>query len=286
MGHVGFDVMSETNTEPLHASSQQSDAQALKQLREECAARDNYLSVVSHELRTPLQSILGWVRLLRAGKLDTGHTERALETIERAARNQARMIEDLLDVSRLISGTVYIEPRPVELNDVLRQTMESEPFKAAGSEIQLSSSLPAEFPVNADPLRLRRALTLLLQYALHHRRCPQPEVTANHESPLQLNAERIDSGGRECIRFHVQIRTTLDPAACDTLFNELIWDSGTPEHPNLGPGLALVRRTAELHGGSASARVPGNAEPHEFLFEVQIPRGELDDAGEADAITQ
>src|SRR5206468_1493958 len=100
-------------TEELRAEALEREQEARRELEAASRAKDEFLAMVSHELRTPLNSMLGWVRLLRTGKLDPETVERAIETIERNVKSQAQLIDDLLDVSRIISGKLRINPQPI-----------------------------------------------------------------------------------------------------------------------------------------------------------------------------
>jgi signal transduction histidine kinase len=130
-------------------------------------AKDEFLSVLSHELRTPLNAMLGWVRMLKAGVLDAENSERALEVIERNTRLQSSLIEDLLDVSRIISGKMRIETELVDLVSVVQTVSETTKPLADAKAITFRFTRGAE-PVflNADPVRLQQVVSNLLQNSI------------------------------------------------------------------------------------------------------------------------
>src|SRR5262249_43403795 len=122
-------------------------------------AKDEFLATVSHELRTPLTSMLGWTRLLRSGKLDKTNTARALETIERNTKLQAQIIEDLLDVSRIITGKLRLNLRPVDLVSIIDLTVNSVRPSAEVKEIRIQTVLDSSSTiVSGDPDRLQQII--------------------------------------------------------------------------------------------------------------------------------
>src|SRR5213078_4327143 len=130
-------------------------------------AKDEFLATLSHELRTPLSSILGWVRLLRSGTLDPAGARRGLEVIERNTRTLAQLIEDLLDVSRIITGKLRLEVRPINLASVIVAAMEAVQTAADAKGIRLEASLdPSMGPITADPDRLQQVVWNLLTNAI------------------------------------------------------------------------------------------------------------------------
>ena len=126
------------------------DAEALSR------AKDEFVATVSHELRTPLNAIYGWVSLLKSGQLDPARQGHALEVIERNTRAQAQLIDDLLDMSRMIRGTLRLEMRPVRLSDILEAAVDSVRPTAAARQISLSVHAGSEAVVSADPGRLQQ----------------------------------------------------------------------------------------------------------------------------------
>ncbi len=136
-------------------------------LAEADEAKDRFLAVVSHELRSPLHAILGWTQVLRCGKRDEALIERALDTIERNARAQAHLIDDLLDVSRIIAGKLRLDPRPIELRPVIEAALDVVRPAAEARRIRLVSELDAPVGrVLGDPTRLQQVMWNLLANAV------------------------------------------------------------------------------------------------------------------------
>ena len=222
-------------------------------------AKDEFLATLSHELRTPLQAILGWVRMLRSGSLDETVAARALETIERNARLQARLVDDLLDVSRIVSGKVQLEMRDVELPLVVDAAVESLRTMAYARRIRLNVLVdPAVGAVSGDPDRLQQVVWNLLSNAI--KASPDGGKVEVRVEPAASARGRIsvtDSGkGMDpALLGHVFDRFTRGPSA------------GRP-HGGLGLGLAIVRNLVELHGGTIEAQSTENAGSR---FVVELP---------------
>src|SRR5262249_29060750 len=147
--------------------------------------KDEFLATVSHELRTPLTAILGWATLLRAGGLGAKQSELALETIERNAKTQAELVEDLLDVSRIITGKLRLDVRPVRLPSVVESAVRSVAPAAEAKGIRIQTVIdPNAGPVSGDPARLQQVLWNLLSNAINF--TPQG-------GRVQVRLERINS---------------------------------------------------------------------------------------------
>jgi len=155
---------------------QAEEARAEMLLREQAAradaeqanrTKDEFLATLSHELRTPLSAILGWSHLVRTGKLDEPQLSRAFETIERNARSQSQLIDDLLDVSRIITGKLQIEPRPVDLCRIIEDVLEGVRPAVEAKNIQLETGLKAAGSfVAGDANRLQQVFWNLLSNAI------------------------------------------------------------------------------------------------------------------------
>jgi signal transduction histidine kinase len=138
-----------------------------RELREANKAKDEFLATVSHELRTPLTAILGWAKLLRSGKLDDTASARALDTIERNAKSQAQIIEDILDVSRIITGKLRLDVRNVELVPIIETAIDAVSPAADAKGIRIHSALdPNAGPILGDPDRLQQVVWNLLSNAI------------------------------------------------------------------------------------------------------------------------
>ena len=222
--------------------------------------KDEFLATLSHELRTPLTAMLGWARLLRSGELDADTAARAVETIESNARLQAQLIEDLLDVSRIILGKLPLGVRPVELALVTEAALDAVRPAAAAKSIRLSRVLdPATGLVSGDPDRLQQVVWNLLSNAV--------KFTPS-KGQVEIRLERVG-------RF-AQITVSDTGKGISAEFLPFVFDrfrqadsSSTRLHGGLGLGLALVRHLVELHGGSVHAASAGEGEG--ATFSVQLP---------------
>jgi signal transduction histidine kinase len=222
--------------------------------------KDEFLATLSHELRTPLNAILGWVQVLRTGKLDAAAGARALETIERNSRAQAQLIADLLDVSRIITGKLRLDFKPVELPRIIDAALDSVRPAADAKDIQLTVSLePLGSPVLGDSDRLQQVVWNLLSNAIKFTpRGGEVEVRVRESRPnavLQVS----DTG--------VGIRPDFLPYVFDR-FRQA--DGAlTRTHGGLGLGLSIVRHLVELHGGTVEVESAG--EGRGATFSVQLP---------------
>ena len=223
--------------------------------------KDEFLATVSHELRTPLNAMLGWATLLRGKQLDAATQQRALETIERNARAQNQLIDDLLDVSRIITGKLRLDVRPVVLVSVLEVAIDSIRPAAEAKGIRLQSLLdPAAGPISGDPDRLQQVFWNLLSNAVKF---------TPKGGRIQLRLERINS--------HVEITVSdtgqgISPEFLPYVFDRLQQaDSTTTRtHGGLGLGLAIVRHLVELHGGHVQVASAGEGQGTTFLVNLPI----------------
>jgi signal transduction histidine kinase/ActR/RegA family two-component response regulator len=247
-------------------------AEAARAAAEEAnRTKDVFLGIVSHELRTPLTPILAWARLLRQGKLDEEATRHALETIERSAKCQAQIIDDLLEVSRIIAGKMRIEVSPVHLARVIEAAVEVMRPAAEAKAIQLQAVLDIEVgAVLGNAERLQQVVWNLLANAVKF--TPQGgrvEVRLGLRDSL---AEIVVSDTGQGIR----------PDFLPFVFERFRQaDSATTRgHGGLGLGLAIVRHLAEAHGGTVHAESPGPGQG--AVFTVKLPLMRAPTAGEAE----
>ena len=225
-------------------------------------AKDEFVATVSHELRTPLNAIYGWVALLKSAHLDAARQAHALDVIERNARAQAQLIEDLLDMSRVIRGTLRLEMRPVALSDVLEAAVDSARPTAAARQIALTVHDGPDAVASADHGRLQQVLWNLLSNAIKFTP-PGGHVDARIEVEGQEAVVRISDDGEG-----------IAPEFLPHVFDRFRQESGdiTRTHSGLGIGLALVRHLAELHGGTASARSAGKGQGSTFSVRLPLVR--------------
>ena len=239
------------------------DARALEESRRRLddanRAKDEFLATLSHELRTPLTAVLGWVRLLRSGTLDPASARRGPEIIERNTRVLAQLIEELLDVSRIITGKLRLDVRSVNLVSVVVAAMEAVQAAADAKGILLATNLdPYLGPVSADPDRLQQVVWNLLTNAIKF------TPTGGR---VDIRLERADSLARITVSDTGKgIRPDLLPFVFDRFRQE---ETSIGRRHGLGLGLAIVRHIVELHGGVARAESPG--ENRGATFTVDLP---------------
>ncbi|QYO64060.1 GAF domain-containing protein [Leptolyngbya sp. 7M] len=203
--------------------------------------KDEFLSICSHELRTPLNSILGWARLLRSRQFDEGTTARALETIERNAETQAQLIEDLLDISRIISGKLRLNVCPVDLTAVIFAAIDTVYLAAEAKAIQIKADLNSTVgPILGDRDRLQQIVWNLLSNAIKFTpRGGRVDVALKrHQAQVEIVVK--DTGQGIAPHFLPFIFDRFRQADSTT----------TRRYGGLGLGLAIVRHLVELHGGT------------------------------------
>ncbi|OLD94612.1 MAG: hypothetical protein AUG80_18310 [Candidatus Rokubacteria bacterium 13_1_20CM_4_68_9] len=236
---------SEAVRERLLAAEQALRAEAERSSR----MKDEFLAILSHELRTPLTSMLGWTRVLRARKLDEIATASALEVLERNTRLMAQLIDDLLDMSRIISGKLKIEQEPVDLVTVIEAALESVRPAADAKSLQIATVLdPATGPVWGDALRLQQVLWNLLSNAV---KFTPPKGKIEVSLCLENDHARItvtDTGSG--------IPLEILPRIFDR-FRQAEEPSTGRRHGGLGLGLAIAREVVERHGGTIVAESQG-----------------------------
>ncbi|MBD2233140.1 PAS domain S-box protein [Phormidium tenue] len=222
--------------------------------------KDEFLAVLSHELRSPLNPILGWVTILRSKQLDAARADQALETIERNAKLQAQLIEDLLDVSRILQGKLTLTVAPVNLVTTIEAAAETVRLAAEAKRIQMQTTLNAiEGQVLGDTNRLQQVIWNLLSNAVKF------TPAGGHVS---ITLEQVDT--------YAQIRVSdtgkgIHPDFLPHVFDYFRQEDGTTtrQFGGLGLGLAIVRQLTELHGGLVSADSPG--QDLGATFTVRLP---------------
>jgi CheY-like chemotaxis protein/nitrogen-specific signal transduction histidine kinase len=225
--------------------------------------KDEFLATVSHELRTPLNAMVGWARMLRAGKLDEDKVNHAIEIIDRNAKAQAKLIEDILDVSRIVAGKVRLDPLPVELRQIIEAAVDSIRPAADSKQVQLKLDLDSAMGmVSGDPARLQQVVWNLLSNAI--------KFTPN-DGQVEIQLKEIGA--------NVQISVSDTGEGIMAEFLPHIFDrfrqadsSTTRKHSGLGLGLAIVRHLVELHHGTVDAYSAGERQGARFTVTLPIMR--------------
>jgi signal transduction histidine kinase/CheY-like chemotaxis protein len=223
--------------------------------------KDEFLATVSHELRTPLTAILGWSHMLRGGRLDENTAARALDAIERNAQSQAQLVEDILDVSRVITGKLRLSVAPVDLSSVINAAIDSVQLAADSKGIRLEVTLdPSARHATGDASRLQQIVWNLLSNAIKF----------------------TDAGGRVGVRLErsgsfAQVRVSdtghgISPDFLPFIFDRFRQADGsiTRTHGGLGLGLAIVRNLVELHGGTVKAESAGEGFGATFIITLPL----------------
>ncbi|MEP0870782.1 ATP-binding protein [Trichocoleus desertorum AS-A10] len=250
----------EKQIQALNAELEQRVSARTEQLEAANRAKDEFLSILSHELRTPLNAMLGWARLLRSRQLNEAKAEHAIETIERNAKLQAQLIDDILDISRIIQGKLRLNVRPVELAAVVEAAIDVVRPAADAKAIRIQTILdPSAGSVSGDSDRLQQVMWNLLSNAV--------KFTPGG-GQVQVCLERINS--------HVEITVSDTGQGITADFLPYIFDrfsqsdsSTTRLQNGLGLGLAIVRTLVELHGGSVYAESTGDGQGS--TFKVNLP---------------
>lgn len=248
--------------------------------------KDEFLATLSHELRTPLSAMLGWAQLLRRRKLSPEDTAAGLEAIERNAKAQQKLIEDLLDMSRIVSGKVHLDVQPLRLPEVLHAALDVVRPMADAKRISIERDVELDVPaLNGDPGRLQQVLWNLLTNAIKFTPAGgRVRVTLRQEgSELMVSVADNGSG----------IPSSFLPFIFDR-FRQ--FDSSTTrKHGGLGLGLSIVKSLVEMHGGRIRAESPGEGQGATFTVHLPIPavastpapqRESADAAQPADAVSE
>jgi PAS domain S-box-containing protein len=233
---------------------------ARRQAEEASRLKDEFLATVSHEIRTPLNAILGWSQMLKSNKIHPDDMTAAIETIYRNAKSQAQLIEDILDVSRIITGKIRLEPRPISLAPLIQTAVESLRPAIEAKNISLQMRLDFEpRMVNADPNRFQQVVWNLVSNAIKF----TPE-----KGNVSIELESSDT--------RTKIIVSDTGKGIDAEFLPFVFErfrqadgSSTRKHGGLGLGLAIVRHIVELHGGSVE--VASEGEDKGTTFTVFLP---------------
>jgi PAS domain S-box-containing protein len=225
-------------------------------------AKDEFLATLSHELRTPLNAIIGWSRMLLDRTMDDRSTKHALEVIYRNASLQAQLVNDILDVSGIITGGLRIECRPTDLAAVIRAALDAVRLSAEAKGTRIRTNVPdSPVPIDGDAQRLQQVVWNLLANAVKFTPAGGlVEVTLTDDGGSQLEIRVQDNGAG------------IDPAFLPHVFERFRQADGSAsrQHGGLGLGLAIVRHLVELHGGTV--RVESGGLETGATFTVSLPR--------------
>lgn len=263
---VGASTIARDITERKRAEAErmkllEREREARQEAEEASRMKDEFLATVSHELRTPLNPILGWAYNLRSGEMEPDLVQEGLEAIERNARVQSKLVEDLLDVSRIIAGKLHLEVRLVSLQSVIEAAVDSVQLAAQAKRIGLELQFDPEVAgVMGDPGRLQQVFWNLLSNALKF----TPEG-----GKITVRLRMTDS--------HVEASVTDSGEGIPSDFIPYVFDrfrqadsSVTRKHGGLGLGLAIVRHLVELHGGTIHAESAGPGQGATFSLRLPV----------------
>jgi len=242
-----------------HAHLYQAEQSARIAAEDASRMKDEFLATVSHELRTPLNAIVGWSGMLRAGRLDQPTSKRAMEIIDRNARAQTQLIDDMLDVSRIITGKLRVHTGSVDLLLVIESAIDAIRPAINSKSITLDLSADPEVePVLGDPDRLQQVIWNLLSNAVKF-------TPANGHIDV-----RLQRSGAEA---EIVVRDTgqgISEAFLPYVFDRFRQADGaiTRQHGGLGLGLAIARHLVELHGGSIKAQSDGEGKGSTFTVKL------------------
>jgi PAS domain S-box-containing protein len=242
-----------------------------KQAEESSRLKEEFLATISHELRTPLSAILGWARMLRLGQLSPENSAKALDTIERNARAQAQLVDDLLDVSRIITGKLRMDVRPSDPNSFIDAAVESVRPAADAKGVRVQKVVdtgPISIP--GDPVRLQQVVWNLLSNAIKF---------TPRGGRVQIRSERVNS--------HLEIVVSDTGQGIAPEFLPHVFDrfrqadqKTSRQHGGMGLGLAIVRHLVEMHGGTVRANSDGEGRGATFTVMLPIaPLYQIDASG-------
>jgi len=223
--------------------------------------KDEFLATVSHEIRTPLNAIIGWSHLLRSGRLDDASIARALETIDRNAKMQAQLIEDILDVSRVITGKLRLRNESVDIASVINAAIDSVQLAIDSKDLHLEVTLdPSARHTFGDAGRLQQVVWNLLSNAIKF---------TPPGGRVKIKVKRSEGNMQLCVSDDGQ---GISPDFLPFIFDRFRQGDGTStrNHGGLGLGLAIVRHLVELHGGAISADSAGVGEGASFTITLPL----------------
>ena len=237
------------------------NARMYTSVQEASRIKDDFLASLSHELRTPLNAILGYARMLRSGIVAPDRREKAIETIERNATSLTQIVEDVLDISRIVSGKIRLNVQPVEFPDIVRSAVDAVAPAAEAKGVRIETVLdPEAAPISGDPDRLQQILWNLLSNAVKF---------TNRGGRVQVRLERVDS--------HVEVVVSDTGIGISSEFLPHVFerfrqaDAGIArERGGLGLGLSIARQLTEMHGGTIEAFSAGIGQGATFRLKIPL----------------
>jgi PAS domain S-box-containing protein len=224
------------------------------------SAKDEFLATLSHELRSPLNVMLGWTQMLRSGQLSADRAARGLDILDRSVRLQAQLIEDLLDLSRIIAGKLRVEKRRIDLSAIVDAAVDAARPAARAKKVTLAAQVEPSLYMEADPQRLQQVVSNLLTNAL--------KFTSEGGS-IDVGVERVVDCARVVVRdTGIGIVADLLPRIFDRF--QQGDSSTTRSHGGLGLGLAIVKHLVEHHGGQIAATSAGAGQGSTFLLTLPL----------------
>ena len=242
-----------------------------RQAEESSRLKEEFLATISHELRTPLSAILGWARMLRMGQLSPENSAKALDTIERNARAQAQLVDDLLDVSRIITGKLRMDVRPSDPNSFIDAAVEAVKPAADAKGVRMHKVVDTgAISIPGDPVRLQQVVWNLLSNAIKF---------TPRGGRVQICSQRVNS--------HLEIVVSDTGQGISSDFLPHVFDrfrqadqKTSRQHGGMGLGLAIVRHLVEMHGGSVRANSEGEGKGATFTVMLPItPVYQVDSSG-------
>jgi signal transduction histidine kinase/CheY-like chemotaxis protein len=264
-----LDVTARQSAEDERTAALLREQDARRHAEEADRLKDEFLATLSHELRTPLTSILGWASMIRNGEVEGSNATRAIETIERNARSQARLIDDLLDVSRIITGNLRLDLHPLNLAPIVNAALDALRPTADVKGIRLQTRFePSECLVKGDPNRLRQVIWNLLSNAIKF---------TQRGGSVNIDLKCIESTAR------LRVSDTGDGISAEFLpyvFDRFRQAEGSisRKQGGLGLGLAVARHLVELHGGAITAESGGLGKGSVFTVDLPLTQERRDPA--------
>src|SRR6185436_12895052 len=264
-----YEAAKKARAEAEHAAAE--NERLYRQAEESSRLKEEFLATISHELRTPLSAILGWTRMLRLGQLSSENSSKALDTIERNARAQAQLVDDLLDVSRIITGKLRMDVRPADPNSFIDAAVEAVRPAADAKGVRIQKVVDTNpIAIPGDPVRLQQVVWNLLSNAIKF---------TPRGGRVQIRSERVNS--------HLEIIVSDTGQGIAPDFLPHVFDrfrqadqKTSRQHGGMGLGLAIVRHLVEMHGGTVSATSGGEGQGATFTVTLPItPLYQVDSSG-------